>query len=356
MSKYVPFLKLKSNEIMAIKELSIEQKHKVVPFFDLAKSSDEMTEEELQMKIDKAVKSLKRHLNDIRSLYLDNYDIDSSITINGNSNYKYFLEKAHGLPVIPVIGIDRDFEHIDGVVSAKNDGIITSDIVALRLTEEDFEDFSVVEGELEELLDEINGTFSELDLILDCRVCLEDTVTDLASKIIAFVHSFSLSYDINKVIVTGSSIPASISDLISPNNEIEQDRYELTVFRQSYHSLRDDFNVILGDYTIISPNYSDITIGGNLMRTVTAPKVLYSYEHKHFIVRGRGLRQYGNGQYNDLAATVTSKFFFRGENYSFGDCFLKEKSLGIGNQVTPSSILKPTINAHITFMMHDYTY
>lgn len=356
MSRYIPFLKLKSNEIMAIKELDESEKSEIIPFFDLPKSSDVMSEEELQTKIDRSVNSLNRHLNNISNIYLDNYDIDSTITINDESNYKYLLEKSSELPIIPVIGIDRDIEHINTVINAKNEGIISSNVVALRLTEEDFEDFSLVEEDLEDLLENVNDIFNNLDLILDCRVCQENNVHSLTTNIVEFVNSFSSNYSINRLIITGSSIPASIGDIINPNNEIEQNRYELNIFNSSFTQLENNFNVILGDYTIVSPNYSDIDISGNLMRTVTAPKVLYSFEDKHFIIRGRGLQQYGNSQYNDLARIITLKNFYRGEDYSYGDDFLKEKSLNQGNQVTPSSILKPTINAHITYMLTDYTY
>ncbi len=87
-----------------------------------------------------------------------------------------------------------------------------------------------------------------------------------------------------------------------------------------------------------------------------APKVIYSYDDVHFVARGGALRTHarGNLQYNDIARDLCSQPFYRGPAYSFGDKFLDDKANGLGNKVMPSTILKPTINAHITYMVRDF--
>ena len=47
--------------------------------------------------------------------------------------------------------------------------------------------------------------------------------------------------------------------------------------------------------------------------------------------------------------------FYRGHHYSFGDSFIEEKSRNTGSSVMPGTILKPTINAHMTYVLLDYT-
>ena len=47
MSKYVPFLKLKSNEIMAVKELEDDLRQELTPFFDFPYKK-ERTEEDFK--------------------------------------------------------------------------------------------------------------------------------------------------------------------------------------------------------------------------------------------------------------------------------------------------------------------
>lgn len=107
---------------------------------------------------------------------------------------------------------------------------------------------------------------------------------------------------------------------------------------------------------MVSPNYSDLDIIPEAMLNVTAPKILYPFDNYHYIIRGGALKTHPRrfAQYFDLAETLVAKNFFRGRDYSFGDRFLEEKSCGTGNCVTPASIIKPAVNAHITFMFKDY--
>ena len=103
-------------------------------------------------------------------------------------------------------------------------------------------------------------------------------------------------------------------------------------------------------------DYSDVQIRGELMRRVTAPKVMYIYEDRLHVKRGGAIEGHprGNKQYNDLSVTLVGESFFRGSTYSFGDKFIDEKSKNIGNDATPSTIPKALINAHITFMLNDF--
>ena len=356
MNNYTPFLKLKTNEVTALSEVDISLQYELTPFFDFPRDSEDMSEDKFILKAGKAKKSIAKHLKNIPSFYLDNFDIDSTLTINGDSSYKYLLELFSNLPMIPVVGIDRNNEHIDSVIFAKEMGILNSNQIAIRFTPEDFEDFELVVDDIEDMLNEVLEMFEKIDIIFDCRICINQNVNTLSSNIIDFIKKFTNTYKVNKIIITGSSIPASIADIISTDTEVEQLRDELNIFNTVFNTPSMEFNLFLGDYGIVSPNYSDISIQSSLMRTVTAPKIIYSFDKKHFIIRGKGLQQYGNGQYNTLSQVVVLKHFYRGNTYSYGDNFLEEKSLNVGNQVTQSSILKPTINAHITYMLNDYTY
>jgi hypothetical protein len=74
------------------------------------------------------------------------------------------------------------------------------------------------------------------------------------------------------------------------------------------------------------------------------------------IARAKGSTPMGYRlQYNDICGHLVKQPFFRGAPYSFGDAYIDEKAQLAGKGVTPSSILKPTINAHIAFMWKDYS-
>jgi len=355
MNKYIPFLKLKSNEILAIKEIEKKIRREVVPFFDFPRK-DEYTEDSFKKTTERLARSVKKHLGAIACFYLDNFDIDSHLEIEGVNNYAYLLKAFKDLNFIPVVSIDRCEKHVSAVCDAKSSGALESEIFALRLVPEDFESFNVIVEEIEDNLGEVFDIFDDVDLILDCRVCLDQNIDHLTEKIISFAKSFSKSYPIRKLIVTGSSIPASIREVAGVESEIKLPRAELEIFNRVSTAISAMFSVVLGDYGVVSPNYSDLNIIPEAMLNVTAPKIIYAFENNHYIIRGGAIKTHKRGfyQYFDLAEILVAKDFYRGKEYSFGDRFLEEKSCGIGSCVTPSTILKPALNAHITFMLKDY--
>jgi hypothetical protein len=356
MNNYTPFLKLKSNEIIAIEELDTATQNNLVPFFDFPKNKEAFTEAKFITKVQRMKNSATKHLKNISRFYLDNFDIDSTLYIKGEYNLSYLLQEFKDLSIIPVVGIDRTYEHIQSVINAKDSSLIDSEHLAVRFTVSDFEDFELISDDIIDMLEEVMSKFNAIDLILDCRVCINLSEATLSSNIISFIKQFISTYPTNKIIVTGSSIPASISEVLSTSSEVEHPRNELSIFNVVLAGLDTSSNLFLGDYAMVSPDYSDIDIADELIRTITAAKIIYTFDNHHFIIRGKGLQHYGNGQYNDLAAIIVSKIFYRGETYSFGDNYLKEKSLGMGSQVLPGTIIKPSINTHIKYMMNDYIY
>jgi len=355
MIKYVPFLKLKPNEIMAVKELDADLRQAVTPFFDFPYKK-ERTEEDFKRTAGKMFCSVTRHLEGIPYFYLDNLDVDSNLTVDGDHNYAHLLTVFQDLPVVPVISIDRSPEHMQAVCDAKDSDELKIDRIALRFMTEDFENFAVVKDEIEEYLDDTLEKFSNLDLILDCRVCSRQNPNVLVSNITSFITDFVGIYNVSKIIVTGSSIPPSISGVLGTHHEIELSRVELDIFDGVNESLVDSFDVVLGDYGIVSPNYSDIGISPDAMLNVLAPKILYTFDRHHYIIRGGAINKTERAflQYNDFAAKIVAKPFYRGADYSFGDNYIEEKSRFLGKKVMPGTIIKPTMNTHITYMLTDY--
>jgi len=193
MNKYIPFLKFKQNEIMALRELSSEIKEEIVPFFDFPRKNN-MTELDFIGAVSKMEKRLARHLDGIDTFYLDDYDIEEDLFIDGADSYKYLIESFPNM--IPVLGIDRSSEHNDTVFSAKENGL-ESPNVALRLTFEDFESFELVESDIEDFLGDTIRIFDAVDLIFDCRYTggMNENIVSIA--ITDFANLFSRKFTTN---------------------------------------------------------------------------------------------------------------------------------------------------------------
>lgn len=356
MNNYIPFLKLKSNEVGALKELSLNiKKSGIVPFFDLAKKEG-MTTSSFQNMVRKSVTSLSKNINGIDQFFLDNFDIDDQITINKQNNYGFVIEEFSNMSFIPVVGLDRAVGHNQLVFDHKKNGNIKSNSIAIRLLSEDFESFELIQDELEDLVAEGQELFSEWILILDNRVCLGINVPKRVQLLVNFLVASVAIFDFSGIIITGSSITPSIGDVLNTGSDISHGRVELDIYSGVADKLN-SLNLCLGDYTIVSPLYSDLLLPPEVMQNVLVPKVIYTHGRVHYIARGNAIKTHARGklQYNDIAHNIINKKFYRGETYSFGDNFLNEKANHRGNAVTPSTILKPTINTHITYMIKDFT-
>lgn len=350
MTNYTPFLKLKANEVGAFSSLTPGLQEALVPFFDLPRKK-EMTGSSFSEMVAKSAKKLTRHLGKDKQFYLDNFDIDDALLVDGADNYEFVINEFSDLNFIPVVGLDRSRGHNAAVFDAKGDGRIRSNSVAIRLLEDEFQDFALIESDLQDLLDECS-IFERAVLILDCRLCLNVNPAAHAIMIGDFIKNAVGAFDYNEIIITGSSVPASIADVVKVETKVSIGRVELAIHRALRVYLATD-TLGVGDYTIVSPLYSDLALPDEMMPNVTAPKVLYSYDDTHYVARGGALKTHarGNYQYNDLAADIVMQPFFRGAAYSYGDYFIDDKSKNIGaKKVTPGSVLKPTINAHITYM------
>lgn len=346
--KYTPFLKLKVNEVAAMAALTDRLKDEIVPFFDLARKAGISAEDFCSM-VSKSAAKLKRYQGLTRPFFLDNYDIADDIIVNGRPNYEFVMNEFKDMNFIPVIGLNRTAAHNQAVLKAKDGGVIKSNLVAIRLNEEDFESFELIEPELTTLL-KAGSQFKHWILVLDCGMCRNVDPSTHAGKLSTFIAKARLNYNFLHIIVAGSSIPASIGEIAKVEARCVVARVELEIYRAIRAVGLDSIG--FGDYTVVSPLYSDVTLPPEMMRTVTAPKILYSHANHHFIARGGALKTHarGNFQYNDIASEIVAKSFYRGALYSPGDEFLQFKAQMIGKQVTPSSILNPTINAHITYM------
>jgi hypothetical protein len=349
-NKYIPFLKLKVNEIGALKELAPSLKPVVTPFFDIAKKKS-MSPEGLADVISRGAKSVQKNLSQFPEFYLDSYDIDDYLFINGDHNYLHVVQEFKNTNFIPIVGLDRTPRRNAIVFEAKKSGLIKSSRIAIRLQSDDFESYKVVEQEIKDLF-KAGAAFTKWDLIFDNRVCINIDAMARAAKIVNFISEVASKLAIDRYIVSGSSIPASIGEILATEADLAHPRTELTIYR-AVKAATGSQPVLFGDYTIVSPLYSDLDIPAAALRNVITAKIAYTHGNVHYICRGGALRSHARGelQYNDIARAIIGSHFYRGAPYSFGDNFLDEKANFIGASVTASSILKPTINLHITYML-----
>ncbi|MGS5090010.1 beta family protein [Hydrogenophaga sp. A37] len=351
---YTPFLKFKANEVSGLSVLSSELKAELTPFFDLPRK-DGMTRVNFEKLVGSCRKKSEKYLTAFPYIFIDSFDIPDSMAIVGSPNCRIVIEAFAGFKYIPVLGLDRAADHNQAILAAKAAGEIVSDTVAVRLQSDEFSSFDLINDELIDLITAGSDLFTNWIFVFDCRVCLAGNRMKLATDIANFVTAVDDAIEVQKYIIVGSSIPAMITDIARPSDESVIARAELEVFHAAQEMVGANL-ISLGDYTIVSPTYSELTIAPELLLSVIAPKVFYTFDNYHYIARGGRIKTNGYGQYDEIFKEIVGKSFYRGAPYSWGDNLIKQRVDGIRDKnVTPSTILKPTICAHITYMAQDYS-
>ena len=359
MTNYIPFLKTKINEFSAIKNLDDDIAKNLTPFFDINRKADKnetanasagqisisqkYSESEYKDKIAKLIRKFAINLTDVHLFYLDDSEIDNDLFVDGKQSYEFVINQFSQFLFIPVIGIDRSPDRNNAVFLNKN--IIQLDIVAIRLV---YDDIQVGLTDIKQLVMEANKYFNNIELIIDMKVIPQDAdlsvMFSIITRFVQKIHTFS------KIIITGSSIPKSIGELVSTKEKKDIPRKELELYALLNRAYP---NLCYGDYTIVSPFYSDVDMPPEMLLNITAAKVIYSYGKCHHIHRGQSLQGGNFAQYKDLCTSLAKETFFRGKSYSYGDNFIGNAKSRVKN-ITQNTILNPTINAHISYMYKDY--
>jgi len=340
--RYVPCIKGKQNEIRALKALSSSAISKIKPLIDICRGEGN-SEAEIKKKVVLAVKYLSAARKEHQfPFYLDVFDIPSITFQNGDYVSDYVLNEFSLLNATPVLGLDREGEHTQAVSNylLKKE----NKLVAVRLLSEDISSFSITKMELSNLFRDIEDE-CEVDLILDFRVIKEAELQSLLSNAVKFLARVGELNNIRNIILTGSSIPAIITDLV-PTGGVEYiDRLERLLWEKVSQNV--DVPIIYGDYTVVSPEYSDVNIQVELMRTVQTPRIIYTEDKQLFITRGKSLKTHGDSQYFKLADDVEKCGFFRAKN-SVGEDYISDvASRKQGKCGSASKWIEITVHCHI---------
>jgi hypothetical protein len=345
MNNYSPFLRFKQGEITALLNLTHIDRDSITPLLEIPRDVS-YTEGKLIEKIDRNAKRIKTNFKTSFSFYVDNYEVPDTIRINGKDTYTYLLNKFDDFDIIPVIGLDRTEIHNSIAISYANN---KSRKIALRVTPDYFDLFLAYIDNFKKLLNGLDANIF-FDLLIDCNYIDDKNVDNYKERINNFLINIIALKKFNKIVIVGSSISEPVSVKTGTNVNITRNEVIVYKFIKSQYP---EENLVFGDYTIISPGYSELTIEPKFLLNVMTPKIIYSLLDVHYFTRGKPIKPHGRKQYFEQAKDIINKPFFRGKDYSWGDNFLFEKAMYGGKNIMPSSIIGPTVNAHIKFMINE---
>jgi hypothetical protein len=227
---YFPFLKAKMNEVSGLRDLSNEASEKITPFFDIPRPKKD-NESETQKAIEVSKKHIEKYFPEDKCFYLDVFDLNPLIKIGGAHAYEFALSNFSAPSLIPVVGLDRDPDHLKSVLDYfKKNPEGSTNSFCIRLLKSDFEDFELIEDELRDLIEMFSEYAAHYDIALDCRVISSDEIDGLSVEIKDFLENVYEHLNPRRCFVASSSISPIASEYVRPSSQAHLTRCERSLW------------------------------------------------------------------------------------------------------------------------------
>lgn len=354
---YIPILKAKKGEFVALENMHSSNMKDVIPLFEIAKITDKDRElkkfrdsrsitcdflDEVAERITNVQRGRKTMVDTIQWM-------PESTTETGEHVTPYIYSRLNdlGVDVVPVIGYDR-WESLPYRLALKGLSLESSESVYLRLDShaiEDSEDEEYFEEQVVGILEHLSLAPSQCSILIDfgdVTAIPIDAMTGGVKRIIGILGGMGF----RSYATAGCSLPTTINNAVPERDSTGKIlRKEMLVWQTmnaEYPKLRWDYS----DYGVRNPVAAD-----NIISPHTNGKIRHTIPLHYFVARGHSLREGNKGkQMHDLARHIVDSVHFMGETFSWGDeqilaCSREEFS---GNTTQWISI---DTNHHVAFVV-----
>lgn len=363
---YVPILKWKQGEYMALSRLDDDIKAKIIPLLEVPVIGFDFA-------ANKVAKTLDEHLSLFPKRYTKHWGkgrafIDTALVErdkgqniqylnDGRRAIKFIFDSIQeGHDAVPVTGITRDEEYqsiVKNIISTRNSG------VCIRIGLDDLFGDGIAA-----LLLRLDVECEKCDLILDLGSPNFSDIQSLAQMIDASVSEFRQLGNWHSMSVCGTAFPENLSGLKMGGGIIS--REEWLLFSALFKKMGGEKVPNFGDYGISHP----IAPEGDMRKWSPAASIRYTLDTEWFVAKGMRVRpspsdkkkqsenedfefEGGYGQFQELCGLVKKQQRFSGETFSAGDKYINGCAAGkekTGNLTTWRWVGN---NHHITKVVRD---
>ena len=301
---YVPVLKAKDGELIALRNLAPAIKAGLMPLI------------ELQPK--KSSKLLERNLGQIKKGWGQELplllDVDKDYLVKDASSATQNMRDSigeltqSGFTVIPVTGLGRP-TIFNGLIS----DILgdTPNGICIRLRSSDWQDISSLASRLKKSIQGFSLDFDQVDLVFDYEAFLPSSLGTIITSAVAAINSVSNVDRYRNLIITATAFPSQLSSQPHTIYHFPRSEYEAWSILASNPKLKR--KPIFGDYTTIHPVFPDIDFTKGIK---VAPKIKYATDSEWIFLR------WDAGDFEDFYEVCKSLIKlseFSGADYSWGD-------------------------------------
>lgn len=333
-SHYVPILKAKMGERLAVRDLTNEQKSALTPLFELPLDAQGTSDQ-----IANAWGTEERFFCHILNLELEDPDSWAERIAE-----QFEMLHESGLSFVPVIAIDDPtevFRVVAECVSQDHQG------VCVRVDAESYatEQPDVFRRLLENALDWLSIEPSLTDLIIDAGTVRE-------SPIAMFLSARSI---LNMVSDIGAYRTLTTAFSAFPES--------LTGFEKDVVTMVERDDAIVWNNLISSgqlerlPTFSDYGIGTPIYKDapfLPIPAIRYTTNDRRWAIHRGHSRQNPGPQYEALAAEIVQEAYFTGSNFSGGDQYIFDVANGSDGPGNPMSWVRAGLNHHLAVVVNEF--
>lgn len=343
---YMPVLKWKRGEVLAISELAGDVKGHLSPVIEIpplpynfeteaaAKSIDEHLSS-IRKTVEQALGGVQQVFVDCRLLSRDARMVDDQVPL------AYLLAQMQGMNVHPCIGVnDGDYSGED-LAAAKEHAASQDGEVLIRMSP------SIrFRKQIDTLLENLEVQPQKCHLLIDCGSIQEDGV----EQTVVAAHSSLLSVPQldawQSVAMVGGGFPQYLGGV--PPGRSELPRLERQVWIQLIEALGDgQRKPIYSDYGVSSRDIEELD---PRMISVSA-NIRYTHREAFYVFKGQSLRRASYEQFRDLSRAVLNSDLYCGETFSWGDRYIKDCAAGVVSTGNTMTWRKVATNHHITFVV-----
>ncbi len=304
---YVPCIRWKQGEYMAISRTSSMAKDSLIPLIEVPEVGFDFETRKKNKSVDEHLATFGKRVKDKwgnRSCFVDMKLIESS---------ERMADGKH-----PLLFVFDEFQQaIQQVVSQDKRGL------CMRFSIEEVAK-QKFKSSLDRIIEKVNLEVRECDFIIDLGSPNFEPLEGFMKLLTEIIREIPYFTQWRSFTLIGTSFPSSMAEVEQGRSTIP--RYEWLLYKLLVSNLTEAYIRLptFGDYVINHPNVLSLD-----MRLVKpSATIRYTIDNAWLIIKGPNVRDHGLGQYQKHCYTLVRSKYYLGNGFSKGDEYIAKCALG----------------------------
>lgn len=354
---YVPILKAKQAELLAVKDSGPATKNHMTPLFEMVPVpwdfENEQPSDTTENHLAKGAKSIRSCWNEERPVFIDMKWIEEEEGEDGTPAVELAFAKLqeHEVPFVPVLSLANGSMYrnaVRDVVKKCGQGL------CLRLRVRDTIRKNL-KANLEVLLKKMDVAPSETDVIFDLGAIQPGNLQTLASTTVARINNLPYLEEWRTLTLASGAFPPDLSS-VKPKSSGTRKRADWLLWRL----VRDDAKLsrrpAFADYAIEHP---DLRPEVEPWTYKNAPKLRYTLEKEWLLIKGSlpkidktspTAKSDRYADFRNICQQVVSRPDFKGAQFSWGDNYIQACANGKGSTGNPPTWRRIGFSHHLAYV------